>query len=40
MSYIAVDQVAATALPLGKGAMIAKMKSAYRLIPVIANGLA
>ena len=36
MSYITVDQVATTALALGKGAMIAKIdiKSAYRLIPV------
>ena len=36
MSYITVDQVAATALVLGRGAMIAKIdiKSAYRLIPV------
>ena len=36
MSYITVDKVAATALALGRGAMIAKIdiKSAYRLIPV------
>ena len=36
MSYTTVDQVAATALVLGRGAMIAKIdiKSAYRLIPV------
>ena len=35
-SYITVDQVAATALALGRGAMIAKIdiKLAYRLIPV------
>ena len=36
LSYVTVDQVAATALSLGRGAMIAKIdiKSAYRLIPV------
>ena len=36
LSYITVDQVANTALSLGKGALIAKIdiKSAYRLVPV------
>ena len=36
MSYITVDQVAARAMSLGKGALIAKIdiKSAYRLVPV------
>lgn len=36
MSYITVDQVAKTAVSLGKGALIAKIdiKSAYRLVPI------
>lgn len=36
MSYITVEQVAARAISLGKGSLIAKIdiKSAYRLIPV------
>ncbi len=36
MSYITVDQVAKTAVSLGKGALITKIsiKSAYRLVPI------
>ena len=36
MSYITVDEVAKSAVGLGKGALIAKIdiKSAYRLVPI------
>ena len=36
LSYITVEKVAATAISLGKGSLLAKIdiKSAYRLIPV------
>ena len=34
LSYTTVDDIAATIVGLGKGALLANIKSAYRLIPV------